>query len=155
MAWSDVQTFPSLCDLNIKELTFFFWHGLRNFSLREREHSESKMAGEYCWATTQAARLSCRVRSSSGVMYCNWTAFYTHTHTYIYRKGGDCRICLVTPDSRRYWCCILAKSMWTKFFYNRKSVVTCHLTGKVDCVQCTETFVCFQKTKVFCRPADL
>ena len=33
-------------------------------------------------------------------------------------------------------------------FYHRKPVVRCRHTGRVDCVQCTVTFVCFQEIKV-------
>jgi len=43
--------------------------------------------------------------------------------------------------------------MLTMFCYNRKPVVTCRHTGKVDCVHFTATFV-FKKSK-FCRQADL
>jgi len=35
------------------------------------------------------------------------------------------------------------------FCYRRNPVVTCRHTGKVRCVQCTATFVCFQEIKVF------
>jgi len=35
------------------------------------------------------------------------------------------------------------------YCYHRNPVVTCHHTGKVRCVQCTDSFVCFREIKVF------
>jgi hypothetical protein len=70
-----------------------------------------------------------------------------------YRKGGDCRVGLVIPDTpfRRYWCCRLAKSRWTKFFYHRNLVVTCRHTVKVRCFQVYSSISIFSRNKSFRR----
>jgi len=89
---------------------------------------------------------------------------HTHTHThiyiyiyiYIYRKGRDCRIGLVILDTPVSVILVLHScKKHRKFLYHRKPVVTCRHTGKVDCFQCTATFVCFKEIKIFCRQAGL
>jgi len=57
----------------------------------------------------------------------------------MYKNGRDCRVGLLIPDTPVSAMLVLqsCKSMWTKFFYHTKPVVSCHHAGKVYCVHCT------------------
>ena len=59
-----------------------FLKGAPNFSLREWHRAETKVTGEYCWAITEAARLSSCVRSGSSVLKFGFQLVYP-VHTYI------------------------------------------------------------------------
>jgi hypothetical protein len=119
-----------------------------------------KVAGEYCWATTQAEEWSCRGRSGysmfgvwilDGMLWCVYMCvyciyiyiyIYKHTHTHTHTQGIPTNLCVCVcvykafqPRSKSHLCIYF--SIFMIIFDFRKIRL---LPGPTECVYSASLF---------------